>query len=109
MLRHDQLAVLEIRSEDAVIPSEVGTWSGYQRSQPCDERQQVHHDMRCSVAEGVVELVYDLSMIIDRESLVGQRRSGDVAPEAFELAAFVFLVSTDMYPDGNCADFDQIA
>ncbi len=65
--------MLEVGSEDAVIASQVGAWSGYQRSQPCDKRQRVHHDMGCSVAEGVLELIYDLSMIIGRESLDGGR------------------------------------
>ena len=72
----------EIGSDQTVgLPdtAPVGAWSGYQRSQPCDERQGVHHDMGCSVAEGVLELMYDLTAVvscsagadIDAEAVVG--------------------------------------
>ena len=47
--------MLEIRREDPVVSDQVGAGSGYQRSQPCHERQRVHHDMGCSVAESVLE------------------------------------------------------
>ncbi len=57
--------MLEIRREDAVIARHVGAWSRDQRSQSCEERQWVEHEVCCPVAEGVLELVYDLSMVID--------------------------------------------
>jgi hypothetical protein len=62
--------MLEVGSEDAVIASEVGARTGYQRSQACDERQRVDHDMGCSVAEGVLELMDDLTAVIDAGPLL---------------------------------------
>ena len=77
--KDDQLAMLELWSEDAVIASQVNAWPRYQRSQPCDERKGVHDDVGGAVAERVFELVHDLRVLIDREALIGHGRSGDIA------------------------------
>ncbi len=77
--KDDQLAMLEIWSEGAVIASQVNAWPRYQRSQPRDERKGVHDDVGGAVAERVFELVHDLRVPIDREALIGHGRSGDIA------------------------------
>ena len=53
------------------------------------EVEGVEDDVSGPVTEGVFESVDDLCALIDREALVGQRRTGDVATQAFEGAALV--------------------
>ena len=40
--------------------------------------------MSCSITEGVLESIHDLSVVIDREAFVGDGGAGDVVAKAFE-------------------------
>src|SRR3954452_2087428 len=60
-----------------------------QCGQALQELQRRHHDMGGAVAPGALELQHDLASAVALEPLVGNRRAGDVAAQAFELLALM--------------------
>ena len=80
----DVVAVLEVRSEHAVVSGEIGAGTWHEGGEAGDEVDGVEYDMSGSVTEGVLESIHDLPAVIDREAFVRERWAGDVAAQAFE-------------------------
>ena len=57
--------------------------------EPLQELQRRHDDVGGAVAVGAFELQHDLAGAVALEPLVGNRRAGDVAAQAFELLALM--------------------
>ncbi len=51
--------------------------------------ERIENDVGRTVAERLLELVDDLPSLANREALIGDRRSGDVTTEFFQLVTFV--------------------
>ena len=60
---------------------------GTSAAQALHELQRRHHDRGGAVVPGALELQHDLARAIALEPLVGNRRAGDIAAQAFELLA----------------------
>ena len=104
----NEVAVLEVRGEHAVVSSEMGAGTWHEGGEAGDAKSAglpictargcpegvrhtdvphgfdgVEHDMSGAVTEGVLESIHDLPAVIDREAFVRDGWTGDVAAEAF--------------------------
>ena len=105
----NEVAVLEVRGEHAVVSGEMGAGARHEGGESGDaklaglpictaggcpegvrhtdvphEFDGVEHDMSGPVTEGVLESIHDLPAVIDREAFVRDGWTGDVAAQAFE-------------------------
>ncbi len=73
--RHDAVAMLEVRGENAVEAGEVQPGAWYQCRQPGNEIQRFQHHMGRAVPEWVFVLVDDPAPAIDGQALGGDGRA----------------------------------
>lgn len=90
---YDGLAVLAVRGEYAVETGEVEPWTRNQGREARDEVHWIEDDMGGAVPERLFESVDHLSPVVQREPLVGNGGSGDVAAEFLEPVALVGLAA----------------
>ena len=88
---HDRNAVAMIGREQAVISDQMRSGPGDERRQARNEVDRFADDVSRAVAKWGLEFVDDLPLGVHRQTVLGDRRSGEITDEAFELVLLVRL------------------
>ena len=93
--RHDLVAPTGGRRQHAVVRQPMPSRRGYLGRQPRQKRHRVEHDGGPAILPRVSEAVDDVTSRRDRQPLLGQRRTGDIATDPLETVPLAF-------PDAYC-------
>ena len=81
---HDPIALAGTRCQDPVVPNLMGARRWNQRHETFDELASLHEDVCGAVAPAGLQAQNEPSVRVFFESLVCERRTGDVAAEPLE-------------------------